>query len=150
MSLNEIIVNCGDTSNNPDAERAYRAIRAEQGDTAPAGCGKPVGLLHLYRCADCARWLHHSCLVRHFADHGDETRARVARLEEVLLEAIEDDECDWFEDLDADGASCVVRAAAMSDAEWAKDFQFAKQARPTEPCRTCRLRAALAPTEATS
>ena len=84
--MNEIIVNCGDTSAHPDAERAYRAIRVEQGDTAPAGCGKPVGLIHLYRCTDCARWMHHSCLVRHFVDHGDEARARVARLEAAMSE----------------------------------------------------------------
>ena len=126
--MNEIIVNCGDTSAHPDAERAYRAIRVEQGDTAPAGCGKPVGLIHLYRCTDCARWMHHSCLVRHFVDHGDETRARVARLEAAVLRMEWDEQTDvkqcswcmgWKEHGHHDGCemAALVNAALAAPTE---------------------------------
>lgn len=58
---------CGQSYRDPRSEARLPATR--EGEVSPfTGCGAPMAWLIAYRCRTCARWLHGTCMDRHFAE----------------------------------------------------------------------------------
>lgn len=65
---------CGRSSHVEEAEAHFAALR--EGQETPGlftGCGVGQSVLTMYRCIQCARWMHRECLRRHFetSTHAD-------------------------------------------------------------------------------
>jgi hypothetical protein len=63
---------CGRTSHLDDTEARFAALR--EGQETPGlytGCGVGGAVLSLYRCLQCGRWMHASCLRIHFETSGE-------------------------------------------------------------------------------
>ncbi len=56
---------CGQTYLDPRSEERLAARR--EGEVTPyTGCGERLVWLVAYRCRPCGRWMHGTCLDRHF------------------------------------------------------------------------------------
>lgn len=61
---------CGQTDPDPNVERRVVAMRQQIGaPTDDSACGRMMVWSIAYRCAECGRWFHRECLVRHFEAH---------------------------------------------------------------------------------
>ena len=66
----EPLIQCGRTHPDPRTERRIAEARSDLG--APSGregCGRLMVLWEGFRCVECGRWFHRSCIERHFEDH---------------------------------------------------------------------------------
>lgn len=58
---------CGQTYRDPRSEVRVAATR--EGEETPfTGCGEAMVWLIAYRCRQCARWMHGTCIDRHFGN----------------------------------------------------------------------------------
>ena len=75
------VLTCGISHTDPRSEAIYRALREDAGQRTDGGCGRALDLTNhiqqaiTYRCVECGRWLCRPCILRHFAETGDDQRA---------------------------------------------------------------------------
>ena len=65
---------CGYTWPDPVDEAAIQTSRREQGFRTDGGCGKEMPWTVSYRCLECGRFMHSTCLKRHFEETGDDKK----------------------------------------------------------------------------
>ncbi len=67
-------VACGRTSTVDAIEARFKGLREEQGFATDGGCGRSIDLtsIYAYRCVECGRWMHKTCILEHFAQSGHE------------------------------------------------------------------------------
>lgn len=59
---------CGATYPDAETEARVQALRGQQGLRTDGGCGKALPWTYAYRCVECARWFHRTCILRHFSE----------------------------------------------------------------------------------
>jgi len=61
---------CGASDPDPKVEQRVASARTDLG-CAPDGdgCGRLIVLWNAYRCVECGRWFHRSCIEQHFGQH---------------------------------------------------------------------------------
>ena len=75
-----MVVTCGVTHTNERSEAIVRFMREQQGYAIDGGCGRPLDLTNAlqqaitYRCVECGRWMCRPCILKHFAETGDDHR----------------------------------------------------------------------------
>jgi hypothetical protein len=70
-------IRCGLSDPDPRTEQRIATVRDVSGFASnPEGCGRLMVLWNAFRCVECARWFHRSCIERHFEQH--RTRAEPA------------------------------------------------------------------------
>ena len=62
---------CGQTYADPRCEAMTRAMREAAEHPLDGGCGKPLAWRVAYRCLECGRWMHATCLRQHFEETCD-------------------------------------------------------------------------------
>lgn len=71
---------CGASNPNAEVEAHFQALRKTQGFKTDSGCGReidfenPVHIAMVYRCVECARWMHKVCILAHFAESRHDQR----------------------------------------------------------------------------
>jgi hypothetical protein len=66
------VIPCGVSDPDPRTEYRMADARAAIGATDGGGCGRLVVLWHAFRCVECGRWFHRSCIERHFRGASDD------------------------------------------------------------------------------
>jgi len=61
-------IQCGLTYPEPDAEARVQFLREQIGADLIGGCGAEMVWVFAYRCLECGRWFHASCMREHFRD----------------------------------------------------------------------------------
>jgi hypothetical protein len=67
-TLTARFIACGRTWFNDRSEELTQSMRREQGYKTGGGCGVRMDVTHAYRCVECGRWMHQTCLKLHFEE----------------------------------------------------------------------------------
>jgi hypothetical protein len=72
-------ITCGASSPDERTEARFRALRAAEGFSLGGGCGMELPWPFAYRCVECGRFMHLTCIREHFETSRDGVAGGVAR-----------------------------------------------------------------------
>lgn len=81
-------ITCGDFHTDPETNERMRVLRSNEGFPTEPGCGKRMRWTYAYRCAECGRWFDRECILKHFAEHGNDFAESLYRAEKAYSERI--------------------------------------------------------------